>query len=166
VRSVRIRPGRPGAADRISRWTLRDCRNGHPCDGTHSGASLGASHSMMGATLHAAPGFRWRPAFDGRVAVLWAILLLLGGAVLLPLIFLFRASTTPAGLLPFESPVYTWRSYVDALFNSGIENLVANTLIYAAGSTAAGISVATCLAWLVERTDIPFRTTIRLLRFA
>jgi iron(III) transport system permease protein len=107
-----------------------------------------------------------RPALDGRVAVLWAVLLLLGVSVLLPLIFLFRASTTPPGLLPFETPVYTWQSYLDALFNSGIEDLIANTMLYAAGSTVAGIAVATFLAWLVERTDIPFRTTIGILMFA
>src|SRR5262249_5632814 len=49
---------------------------------------------------------------------------------------------------------------------SGIEDLIVNTLLYAAGSTAAGIVVATFIAWLVERTDIPFRTTIGILMFA
>jgi iron(III) transport system permease protein len=120
---------------------------------------------MTTDTRLAGPAVRWQPPFDGRIAVLWAILLLLGVAVLLPLVFLFRTSTTPSGLLPFESPVYTWQFYVDALFNSGIENLVVNTLIYAAGSTAAGIAVATFLAWLVERTDIPFRAAIGMLMF-
>src|SRR5262249_13056066 len=45
-------------------------------------------------------------------------------------------------------------------------DLVANTLIYAVGSTAAGIAIALLIAWLVERTDVPFRTAIGVLMFA
>ncbi|RDJ19914.1 iron ABC transporter permease [Bosea caraganae] len=96
-------------------------------------------------------------------------LILAGAAVVaiylisVPLIFLLgTAFRGPADFLPFEpGSRWTldnlWDVYLDpALYRS----ILPNTAIFAAGSVTITFVIAFTLAWLVERTDLPFRSAI------
>jgi iron(III) transport system permease protein len=51
-------------------------------------------------------------------------------------------------------------NYVEVYGDPGTYALLTNTVIYVAGSVALAISVATLLAWLVERTNVPLKAVI------
>lgn len=88
--------------------------------------------------------------------------LLVGG----PLLVLAVAAVTPAGLLPFESARVSLDNLRSVLFGPDLARLLVNTAIYAAGSMALGTAIATVLAWLTERTDMPGAMAIRTAFFA
>lgn len=106
---------------------------------------------------------QWR--IDSRLVAKWAVAALLVVTIVGPLLFLLRTSVTPSRQSLLSGEV-TLAHYTNALFNSGLENLIFNTIAYAAGSTFAAILVAAVLSWLTERTNIPFRTTITVMMFA
>ncbi|WP_334191963.1 ABC transporter permease [Pararhodobacter sp.] len=95
--------------------------------------------------------------------LLLALLLVL---VVAPLVLLFRTSLAPPGELPFNTDVYTLENYRSALNNARLPTLIANTLKYAAGTVCIGVGVAFTIAWLVERTDLPFKALIRTMMFS
>lgn len=94
------------------------------------------------------------------------LLALLVTMVVAPLVFLFRASLTPTGELPFTSDVYTLDNYVTALTSPNLLTLIGNTLRYALGSVVFGVSIAFAIAWLVERTDLPLKTVVRTMMYS
>jgi len=83
-----------------------------------------------------------------------------------PLAVLLRTSFNPEGTLPFQTSALTWANYRDLLSGSATFRLISNTLQYAGGSTILGVALATVMAWLTERTDMPGRTVIRVLMFS
>jgi len=89
------------------------------------------------------------------------LLLLLGYLVLVPLVLLLVASVKPTGL-PLD-PGWSLQSYVDVYGNAGFYRLALTTLEFAVGSTAGALIVGGTLAWLVERTDLPYRRAARIL---
>lgn len=86
--------------------------------------------------------------------------------VLGPLAVLIHASFLPAGALPLSSAPMTLGNYVAAFGHADTYILVRNTLWYAGGSVALAVLLATGIAWLAERTDIPFRAAIHALMFS
>ena len=73
----------------------------------------------------------------------------------------FSSFKRTEGTLPFESESpWSLENYSDVFLSSSTYNTLWNTAIYAAGALILSFSVAIALAWLVERTDIPLRTTI------
>lgn len=94
------------------------------------------------------------------------ITLITAGLVVAPLLILFRTSLLPPGSLPFDSVGLTISNFTIAYLNPATLRLLYNTLLYAFGSVLLGLVIACALAWLLERTDLPFRTTIRVLTFA
>ena len=94
------------------------------------------------------------------------LLALMTALVIAPLILLFRTSLTPAGELPFSTDVYTLDNYREALGNPRLPILIGNTLTYAFGSVTIGVTLAFAIAWLVERTDIGFKRSIRTMMFS
>jgi iron(III) transport system permease protein len=98
----------------------------------------------------------------GRYSVAWPTIILgvlLFWMVGLPLIMLLTSSLKPTGfpLSAGWSVGHYARVYLDPSFYS----LTFNTLIFAAGSILIAMFFGTLIAWLVERTDIPFRPLIR-----
>src|ERR1044071_5926052 len=89
-----------------------------------------------------------------------------GILVVAPLLILLRSSMLPPGELPFDSISITFRNFAGAYSDPATLRLFLNTLVYAGGSVFFGLVGAGVLAWLVERTDLPFRTTIKVLMFA
>jgi iron(III) transport system permease protein len=83
-----------------------------------------------------------------------------------PLIVLLRSSLLPAGALPFDTLSLTFKNFAAAYGDSATLRLFLNTAYYAGGSVFLGLLLASALTWLVERTDMPFRTTIKVTMFA
>jgi iron(III) transport system permease protein len=86
--------------------------------------------------------------------------LVLGGAValvaylaLVPLAYLLARTFVVDG-----EP--TLAAFRDAYGAFGLGELIGNSLLFAAGSTALAVVVGTALAYLVERTDVPLRTPL------
>src|SRR5690606_27721290 len=85
--------------------------------------------------------------------------------VVLPLLVLLRTSLLPSGQLPLESTDVTLDNFI-SLFTSGNSlTILSNTVIYAGSSTALALVVATILAYLTERTDMPGRFVLRTVMF-
>ncbi len=68
----------------------------------------------------------------------------------------------PVDALPFEPGTqWTLANLVAIYVDRGLyATTIPNTLVFVAGSVAAGFAVAFALAWLVERTDLPGRSAI------
>ena len=83
-----------------------------------------------------------------------------------PLAVLLRTSLAPAGTLPFDTWQVTTQNLVEVLSSPDTLRVVINTVLYAIGSVALGVLIATFVAWLTERTDMPGQTAIRVFLFA
>ncbi|MBI2853850.1 MAG: iron ABC transporter permease [Chloroflexi bacterium] len=91
------------------------------------------------------------------------ILLALGSPlvilVVVPLFLLllnsFRSVST--GQVGFALDRFTLHNYVAAYSNAGTWTMLTNSLVFAVGSTAGAFFLGGAMAFLVERTDIPFR---------
>jgi iron(III) transport system permease protein len=95
--------------------------------------------------------FKW----DARTLVIVPVLAVTIYLVVIPLIFLLWTSfrTAPVGM-PAE---LTLSNYARAYANPGTYELLQNTLVFAVGSGATAIFLGIIFAWLVERTNVPFK---------
>jgi iron(III) transport system permease protein len=94
----------------------------------------------------------WSP--DSQTFGLLGMGAVLGYLVLPPLFFLILTSFEPGY---FDEGGLTLDHYREILYTSGTLPLVRNTLIFAAGSSLLGLVLGVPLAWIVERTNTPFR---------
>ncbi|MCB1742781.1 MAG: iron ABC transporter permease [Gammaproteobacteria bacterium] len=101
------------------------------------------------------------PRTASKLVTLVLLVLVLG-----PLLVLIHLSLLPAGSLPLSAAPLGLQNYVRAFHGSETLLLVRNTLWYAGGSVIVAVSVATALAWLCERTDLPFRALVHTLMFS
>ena len=98
----------------------------------------------------------------GNVALLIAIIAavyLISGPLITLLLAAFRG---PLDRLMFESETYWTLSNFAAVYLSPrlYSNIIPSTAKFVAGSVTLTFFVAFTLAWLVERTDLPLRTTV------
>lgn len=98
--------------------------------------------------------------------VLVALLLIVGLLVLGPVAILLRASFAPTGTMPLETWRFTTEQYERLVSSPTTWRLVYNTIVYALGSMAIGVAIATAIAWCTERTDMPGRFVVRVLMFS
>jgi iron(III) transport system permease protein len=96
-----------------------------------------------------------------QIGLLLIVFVLVGG----PLLVLLRTGFLPDGAVPLASPEFTLDQYKSVLSARGTFGLLRNTLIYSAGSVLMGVAIACLIAWLTERTDMPYRISIRVLMF-
>ena len=89
------------------------------------------------------------------------LLLLLGYLVVVPLALLLVASFKPTGL-PLD-PGWSLKSYADVYGDAGFYRLALTTLEFALGCTLGALAVGGSVAWLVERTDMPYKRTARVM---
>lgn len=83
--------------------------------------------------------------------------------VLAPLLALLAtAFRGPSDMLPFEAGAHwTLDNLIEVYVNTPLlSNVLPSTAIFVVGSVAVTFFTAFTLAWLVERTDLPWRTTI------
>ena len=98
----------------------------------------------------------------GNVVLLLAIIAavyLISGPLITLLLAAFRG---PLDRLLFESDTYWTLSNFAAVYLSPrlYANIIPSTAIFVTGSVTLTFFVAFTLAWLVERTDLPLRTTV------
>ena len=121
-------------------------------------ALAGVADGVAGAV--ALPERRWRSAgarsgYTLPLALAALLLVLTVVPVLTVIVSSFRPSGLPLG------DGWTLQHFAKVWSTASTYRLVADTLIFAAGSTAFGIALAAVLAWLVERTDMPGRDLFR-----
>jgi len=92
---------------------------------------------------------------SGEAAIL-ALLALVLAIVLPPFLFLLRASLAVGS---DAEPRYGLDHFVSVVTRSGAE-LWITTIVYALGSSALAIALGASAAWLVARTDAPFRRIV------
>jgi iron(III) transport system permease protein len=92
---------------------------------------------------------------SGEAAIV-ALLALVLAIVLPPFLFLLRASLAVGS---DAEPRYGLDHFVSVITRSGAE-LWITTIIYALGSSALAIALGASAAWLVARTDAPFRRIV------
>jgi iron(III) transport system permease protein len=86
----------------------------------------------------------------------------LGYLILGPLaILIYSSFRGTKNSLPFEaqSP-WTLENYTDVFGSSSTYTVMGNTFVYAAGALVVSFALSVALAWLVERTDMPLRSTV------
>ena len=88
------------------------------------------------------------------------VMVLLVYLVFTPLILLIISGFKETGFIFDEG--YTVRHYVEIYTDVRTYRLIANTLVFAFGSTFISLSLAVIFAWLTERTNIPFKTVVRI----
>lgn len=101
-----------------------------------------------------------------KQVVLSLLVLLATVLVIAPLTILLRSSLLPPGEFPFDTLSLTVKNFSLAYGDAATLKLFFNTACYAGGSVMLGLIVSGLLTWLVERTDMPLRTTIKVLMFA
>lgn len=113
--------------------------------------AIPAEHADIAAKRSASPIPVW------SLAVLAVVVLLVATPMLFLVLGSFSAARLPAD---FSLSTLTVANYVKVWSDPGTYAVFVNTLVYAFGSAALGISIATILAWLVERTDMPCKTLV------
>ena len=111
--------------------------------------SFWAPEETAGFWRRARAGFGYSPA----VIILAGVLLAL---IVPPIVYLFQTSfytTTFAG----EFDKFTFGFYTELVTNPRFFNNFVNTTVYAVGSAIFAIGLGTAQAWIVERTNTPFR---------
>ncbi len=92
------------------------------------------------------------------VATTAAMIYLIIGPLLILIYSSFRATDNA---LPFEEQAtWTLANYAEVFGSRATYEVMGSTIVYAIGALTLSFALSATLAWLVERTDVPFRTTI------
>ena len=95
-------------------------------------------------------------ALEPHALLIAACIALVAYLALVPLGFLaWQSVHAPRG--PGADTAFTLRNYAIALSNAQAGPLFANSLLFASGSAAFAFVLGTALAWLNERTNMPFK---------
>jgi iron(III) transport system permease protein len=95
---------------------------------------------------------------QSRKILLYVVSLILALLVLPPIgMLLFSSVRSTADRLPFEATSFTINNFINAFTSDLTYRLLLNTAWYAVGSVTLAISLAVVFAWLLERTNVPFR---------
>ena len=88
------------------------------------------------------------------------ILALLVYLVFFPLALIIISGFKETGFVFDEG--FTVRHYVDIYSDARTYSLITNTLVFATSSTFMAVTLGVIFAWLTERTNIPFKTAVRI----
>jgi iron(III) transport system permease protein len=81
--------------------------------------------------------------------------------VIVPLVFLLISTLKiDPERLPLESGPVGFNNFVNVYFDRSTYELMGNTIIFVLGSIILGIPIAASLAFLLERTNLPYRNLI------
>ncbi len=92
----------------------------------------------------------WRVLFRPQTLIIVGVLLLIGYLALVPIGYLLWGTF-------FDEAGFTLAHFEAAYRAYDLWEMVSNSLLFAAGSTVISISIGTLLAYLVVRTDVPFK---------
>jgi iron(III) transport system permease protein len=107
-----------------------------------------------------------RPNLDLRVLIFVVVALFLAYEILVPLVIMVWSSVTqvPAGAPEFFSlSNLTLENYGRAIGSPAAASALRNTAIFAIGTTVVSFTLGGYLAWVVERTNAPWRRAITIL---
>ena len=106
--------------------------------------------------------------FDWRSVTLALLLLALAWQVIVPfgMIFWTSLKTSRPGDPEFLSFAFTLANYARALGETGFWATLGNTLVFALASTALAFALGAYVAWIVERTNAPWRRFIGMMLIA
>lgn len=122
-------------------------------------ASLGVSRP---APLSRLGGLRLAP----ETVLLAAVAAFVAYLVLSPIALLVVSSFRRYELAGGIRFIFTLENYRDTYLNPDFFEALGNSLLYAAGGTALALLLGTALAWIVERTNTPFRGLFTILAAA
>lgn len=97
------------------------------------------------------------------VAILGLASFLVISLTVLPLIVLLVTSFRPQGSLWLDGGGFTLENFVNLATQSGLGQLLSNTVIYVGGTIALASIFATVWAWITERTDFRYKVTVRVM---
>ncbi len=98
----------------------------------------------------------WRGTDPRLFAVVASLLALLAFLIVVPLVLVLWFSIRTNG--PGEvGGSFTLSNYADTFLNPLTYELLINTFWFSLGSVAVGLSIGVGFAWLIERTNTPFR---------
>ncbi len=100
-----------------------------------------------------------------RSLVFWGVMGLLGYLTLGPLLYLLWDSFHPGWEIGDEV-AFTYSSYVKVFGDAKFIEMFWNTAIFGVGATILAVGLGSFFAWLVERTNMPFRNVTYALLFA
>jgi iron(III) transport system permease protein len=88
------------------------------------------------------------------------LLLLLVAMTAMPLVVLVLTSLVPEGAHPLDAThALTFAHYREVFADPQTYLLLGDSFVFAGGTLLFGMSIATVMAWLVERTDMPLKAT-------
>jgi iron(III) transport system permease protein len=119
----------------------------------HPGTPAARSASVLGRVLQI------------RVAAPLVALVILTVLVVVPLVVMAIASVRPANSKPLGFDAFVLSNYIDVFGHPSTLTMLRNTVMYAVGSMIIGVPIAFTIAFLTERTDMPFRTSMYTLMF-
>jgi iron(III) transport system permease protein len=93
----------------------------------------------------------WRRVVSTRNLIIAGVILVIGYLALVPLGYLVWGSF-------FDENGLTLDWFRKAYSAVGLREMVTNSLVFAFGSTIISVSLGTILAFLIVRTDVPFKT--------
>src|SRR5688572_24091866 len=102
---------------------------------------------------------------DLRSGVFVLLLAILGYLTLVPLFALLWSSFHPGWELG-DVTSFTVASYSNVFGHDKFFEMVSNTAIYGLGGTFLAVGLGTVFAWLVERTNMPYRNLTYAMLFA
>jgi len=81
----------------------------------------------------------------------------------LPVIVLLLTAFRPQGSLWLDPGGFTIDNFTDLASQTGLSQLISNTVVYVGGTIAIATVFATFWAWITERTDFRYKVTVRVL---
>ncbi|MFN0071029.1 MAG: ABC transporter permease [Chloroflexota bacterium] len=103
--------------------------------------------------------------FQIRIAAPLIALGVLSILVVVPLLVMAIASVRPANSRPIGFDAFVLSNFVDVFGHPSTLTMLRNTVVYAVGAMIIGVPIAFTIAFLTERTDMPFRTSMYTLMF-
>ena len=100
-----------------------------------------------------------------RTIFFWGVMGLLAYLTLGPLLFLLWDSFHPGWEIG-DQVAFTFSSYVKVFGDQKFIEMFWNTAIFGVGATTLAVGLGSFFAWLVERTNMPFRNVTYALLFA
>lgn len=100
---------------------------------------------------------RLRPP-DFQLALFAAVLAVLAALIVPPVFFLLRGSLS--GVRGTTPGVLSLDAYAGVLASPNLSAILGATLVFAVLSSCLGIALGSLVAWIVERTDAPFKQMV------
>lgn len=109
-----------------------------------------------------APSRRRRPSLSS--VLMWGLTILVGFWVLYPIAMLLWGSV--AGVPPGMAAEPSLRGWIDTYSARSTYRVFANTFVLSVIRTVLSVGLAILFAWVLTRTDVPWRRTLQLLLIA